>query len=108
MTKAMLTLVVFGMAIVSGFAMDTNPPTEPVKVVVETEVAIADFGYGYQNDLGECILLEEGILPSNCSILNTGIACMDVINGVPYHLREFTKNPNTNQWECENFLYVMP
>lgn len=104
--KAMLTLLVFGFAIISSFAMDNNPPTEPVKkAVVETEVAEeapqqALMGYGYYNHITKECLLFEGPTPEDCLITNSGPQCTVNI-GLNTFLMFLVTRPNTSSpWTC--------
>lgn len=91
------------MTIGSSFAMDTNPPTEPVKTTVETEVveeAQPLINYGYKDALGNCVLITTGSLEGDCLPTNPGLKCTDLIGGVNRDLYEMHFDNNTNKWVC--------
>ena len=102
----MLTLVVFGLAIVSSFAMETDPPTEPVKTTVEIEV-VEDIqsplvGYGYYDSvLDECVFLAPGTPGVNCLPTNTGVICIDTANRDLYFMSRATEH---DPWVCGKVL----
>lgn len=106
----MLTLVVFGLAIVSSFAMETDPPTEPVKTTVEAEVVINDLeqppvleeGYGYKDALGNCNFLAAGAPGPDCSYMNSGDICTEKIGSTDYDLVLFTRVSPLHPWICTN------
>ncbi|SFJ19795.1 hypothetical protein [Myroides guanonis] len=108
--NTLLSTVVFGMAIASGFAMDNNPPTEPVKKVVEIEVVTEEapetlqMGFGYVDSLGNCVQYT-GPLPSDCTIDQTADQCTVTVGGIIRHLYIAVKNPITNVWSCITPLY---
>ena len=112
--NALLSTVVFGMAIASGFAMDNNPPAEPVKKVVETEVVTEEApeviipGVAYMDALGNCVGYYMGPLPPNCSTTVTLNPCTQIIGGIVRHLRQATFDTNTNKWTCGALLYRIP
>ena len=103
----MLTLVVFGLAIVSSFAMETDPPTEPVKTTVETEVIEEVqplISYGYIDASSNCVYL--GILPSSSDCLpsNNGDVCTEIIDLLSRDLYEMHFNNVTQKWNCGEIL----
>ena len=106
-----VALGVFTMMIGSGFAMDNNPPTEPVKVVFETEV-VADAPMqapytgkiAYMDSSFNCIEVENF---NHCTTVNTGIECQISISGQLYYLYTYVENPITNVWECKDPLYAL-
>ena len=104
-----VALGVFAMMIGSGFAMDTNPPTEPVKTTVETEVVTDNLekttflneGYGYYDDvLEKCVLLSEGTLGPDCSTVNPGTICTEDINNIPHTLYFMSRISANDPWIC--------
>lgn len=109
--NALLSTVVFGVAIASGFAMDNNPPTEPVKKVVETEAVNREApeaiiaGVAYMDALGNCVGYSIGPLPQDCTPIITENACTVFIAGAIRHLRQATFDTNTGKWTCGNLLY---
>ena len=110
LNKAMLTLVVFGLAIVSSFAMETDPPTEPVKTTVETEVVTDNLekttfleeGYGYKDASDNCILISEGSPEINCSPTNLGNICEEIPDGEdePHTLYFMSRDTPPSPWVC--------
>lgn len=109
--KALLSTVVFGMAIASGFAMDNNPPNEPIKKVLETEVVTEEAPeqatpiMAYRDALGNCVLVYTGIAPTGCSEISGTIACTSFIAGATRHLRELVFDNDTEEWTCGALLY---
>lgn len=103
--NALLSTVVFGMAIASGFAMDNNPPSEPVKKVVETETMQTVVNYGYIDANNDCVFYM--VEPENptCSTVESIAACTVTVGFNTYHLRLVTKDPITNEWNCGALLY---
>lgn len=105
-SKIIAVLGIFAMTIGNGFAMDNNPPTEPVKVTVETEVVEEApqqvlMGYGYYNhDTDECVFLS--VLPpsEDCSILNDGPICTINVAGVDYLMFVVTRPNTSSPWNC--------
>ena len=98
-------LGVFAMTIGSGFAMDINPPTEPIKGIVETEFVEeapqqALMGYGYKDGIGNCILISEGAPPTGCSIMNSGPQCTITIGTNIYNLYLFVRATTSHPWNC--------
>lgn len=112
--NALLSTVVFGMAIASGFAMGNNPPAEPVKKVVEIEVVTEEApeviipGVAYMDALGNCVGYSLGALPPGCTTIVFTTRCTANIGGVLRDLHEATFNTNTNKWTCGLPLYEMP
>ncbi|SFJ39668.1 hypothetical protein [Myroides guanonis] len=99
-----VALGVFTMMIVSGFAMDTNPPTEPVKVVIETEVVEEApqqvlMGYGYKDGSGNCVF-HSAVPPQNCSIMNNGDICTIEIDEILYPMYFMTRPSTSSPWIC--------
>ena len=104
LNKAMLTLVVFGLAIVSSFAMETDPPTEPVKTTVEMEIT-EDVqpplvGYGYKISPTQCVFL--GVTPPSpdCHQDNNGDICIEDIGDTPQVLYYMSRATSTSPWVC--------
>ncbi len=103
--KVIVAVAVFAMTIGSGFAMETNPPTEPVKAIVETDVidevpqqVLSGYGY-YNSDTEECHFLSVEA-PIDCSILNSGSICTVNI-GLNTYLMFLVTRPNTSSpWTC--------
>lgn len=96
-----VALGVIAMMIGSGFAMDTNPPTEPVKttveIKVEDDVQSSLVGYGYKDLFGNCV--HQGTLESlsNCLPSNTGDICIDTSNRDLYFMSRETEH---DDWVC--------
>ena len=108
--NALMSTVVFGMAIASGFAMDNNPPIEPVKKVIETEVVteesseVLQTGYAYMDSSGDCIQFL-GTPPLDCTPIVSVIACTVNVGGSSKHLYEASFNTELNKWECVRPLF---
>lgn len=110
--KVIVALGVFTMTIGSSFAMDTNPPTEPVKTTVETEVVTNNMeqptpfkeGYGYKDALGNCVLITEGSPGTDCSINNFGVICTESVLGVNQNLYYMSRPTEHDNWICGNLL----
>ncbi|SFJ23352.1 hypothetical protein [Myroides guanonis] len=107
--KFIVALGVFTMTIGSGFAMDNNPPAEPVKTTVEMEVAEEApqqvlVGYGFKDAFGNCFFLMPGNPPTGCSVNNPGPACTITIGGVAYPLHQFTRATAISPWICGDLI----
>ena len=105
------------MMIGSGFAMDNNPPTEPVKGIVETE-AVEEVPqqsqpkhlglYAYKDSFDNCIGIPSVDLPAgtmNCTVTITINRCTVDIMGVERDLFVGFYNETTNTWTCGLPLY---
>lgn len=104
--KVIVAVAVFAMTIGSGFAMEINPPTEPVKAIVETE-AVEEapqqvlMGYGYYNHItGDCVFLGPLPEPEDCSVMNFGPKCTIEIDEVFYDLYLVSRTSTSNPWTC--------
>ena len=104
--KFIVALGVFTMMIGSGFAMDNNPPTEPVKkAVVETE-AVEEapqqvlMGYGYYNHITKECVFDSAVPPIDCSITNTGLQCTINIGGINYLMFLVVRTSVSDPWVC--------
>lgn len=103
--KVIVAVAVFAMTIGSGFAMDNNPPTEPVKAIVETEVVEEApqqvlMGYGYKDAFGNCVFHDQLPPPTDCSIMNDGPQCTINIGGDNYLLFLVTRASTSSPWIC--------
>lgn len=104
--KIIVALGVFTMMIGSGFAMDNNPPAEPVKkAVVETEVLEEapqqiQMGYGYKDGSGNCVFIAFGTPPTGCSIMNNGDICTEFRDGAARNLYLFVRESPSHSWVC--------
>lgn len=108
--KVIVALGVFTMTIGSSFAMDTNPPTEPVKTTVETEVAKETqptilSGLAYKDDFGNCVWHMQTSIPDGCSKINSGVECLETISGVVRHLFSAELDTSTNTVTCIDPLF---
>ncbi len=108
--NTLLSTVVFGIAIASGFAMDNNPPTEPVKKILETEIVTEEApttildGVAYM-DGENCVGVSTEPLPPGCSTTGNGPACTAFISGLNRHLYKATYDNVTKEWICINPLF---
>ena len=103
----MLTLVVFGLAIVSSFAMETDPPAEPVKTTVETEVVEdvqPSINYGYIDASNNCVHVGTLDPLSDCLPTNFGPKCTEVIDGLNRDLYRMHFDGVNNVWICGDLL----
>lgn len=80
-------VAVFAMTIGSGFAMDNNPPVEPVKGIVETVAEapqqtqpVHSGPFYYEDASGNPVLLSAP-LPTNCTLAVTINDCMWNVGG---------------------------
>ncbi|SFJ34992.1 hypothetical protein [Myroides guanonis] len=90
--KFIVTLGVFTMTIGSGFAMDINPPAEPVKGIVETVAEapqqtqpVHSGPFYYEDASGNAVQLSAPF-PTNCTLFNTEIECLWEVDDVPVRL----------------------
>lgn len=112
--KVIVALGVFTMTIGSSFAMDTNPPTEPVKTTAETEVVINDLeqppvleeGYGYKDNSGNCFYLGATPPLTDCHPENTGIICSTYVVefGDIRDLYHMSRDNENSPWICGDLL----
>ena len=110
--KFIVALGVFTMMIGSGFAMDNNPPTEPVKAIVDTEAveeAPQQTQYmglvAYKDAFGNCINIPN---PMHCTTTVGGPRCTIKIAGIDYDLFTAVQDPLTLEWSCNEPLYEIP
>ncbi|SFJ88884.1 hypothetical protein [Myroides guanonis] len=80
-------VAVFAMTIGSGFAMDINPPAEPVKRIVETvaeapqQMQPVHTGPFYYEDASGNAVQLSAPLPTNCTLAVTSIDCIWNVGG---------------------------
>ena len=109
--KVIAAVAVFAMTIGSGFAMDTNPPSEPVKVVVETEVVETNLQTptAYTGRVGYIDIFNNHVeilpSPTHCSLDNDYPECKMLIGGTLVQLYTFEFDLITLQWKCTQVLY---
>ena len=105
-------VAVFAMTIGSGFAMDNNPPAEPVKGIVETEAdAPMQTPYVgpvcYDDAFGNKVIILNP--PSmHCTVTITDERCTIEIDGILKPLYSAFYDNTTNTWLCLLPLYKIP
>ena len=103
--KFIAILGIFAMTTGSGFAMGNNPPTEPVKLNVETEVAEEApqqvlSGYGYYNHItDECLFLSATPI-GDCLISNPGPQCTVNVGIDTFLMFEVSRASINDPWAC--------
>ena len=109
--KFIVTLGVFTMMIGSGFAMDINPPAEPIKVAVETEVVETNLQTptAYTGRIGYIDIFNNHVeilpSPTHCSLDKVYPECKMLIGGALVQLYTFELDLITLQWRCTQVLY---